>query len=217
MIPARMGSQRLTKKNLQKIKGTTLISHAIRKCVKAGCFDEIWVNSEHPDFGEIAQSEGVHFHQRPASLGNSVATSEQYVAEFLEKNRCDTLFQVHSIAPLLTAEDVVKFVKKMESSSFDTLLSCDNIQIECVYGSKPVNFNFDEKSNSQDLEPIQRVNWAISAWKRGQFLEAFRSGKCATYSGDVGFHSLSTLTSHIIKTKEDLLLAEKLFDLVFSE
>src|SRR5436190_13713198 len=102
MIPARMGSQRLSKKNLRELSGLPLIVRAIRRCKDAGCFDEIWVNSEHPDFGEIARAEGVQFHRRPEALANNVATSEQFVAEFLQTHECELVFQVHSIAPLLT-------------------------------------------------------------------------------------------------------------------
>jgi len=41
MIPARMGSQRLPKKNLALLDGVPLINRAIRKCREAGCFDEV--------------------------------------------------------------------------------------------------------------------------------------------------------------------------------
>ncbi len=75
MIPARMGSQRLPKKNLALLAGVPLIVHAIRKCYATGLFDEVWVNSEHPEFGAIAEAEGAKFHQRPAALGdNNVGT-----------------------------------------------------------------------------------------------------------------------------------------------
>ena len=83
MIPARMGSQRLKQKNLRKINGVTLIAHAIRKAKAAGVFDEIWVNSEHPTFGDIASQEGVFFHRRPDVLASNTATSEDFVYEFL--------------------------------------------------------------------------------------------------------------------------------------
>lgn len=106
MIPARMGSQRLKQKNLRELGGVPLIVRAIRKCRDAGVFDEVWVNSEHPAFGDIARAEGVNFHQRPEALGNNQATSEQFVAEFLQKHDCEFLFQVHSIAPLLSVEDI---------------------------------------------------------------------------------------------------------------
>jgi len=46
MIPARMGSQRLPKKNLALLDGVPLINRAIWICRAAGCFDQIWVNFE---------------------------------------------------------------------------------------------------------------------------------------------------------------------------
>lgn len=210
MIPARMGSQRLAKKNLRELGGIPLIVRAIRKCKKAGCFDEIWVNSEHSDFGPIAEAEGVRFHQRPEALGNNLATSEQYIAEFLGEHSCDRLFQVHSIAPLLTVGDVKSFVAHMDGSGDDCLLSTEEIQIECAYRGKPVNFTFDEKTNSQELEPVQRVSWSITGWKRDAYLAAIAADKCATYSGQVGFFPISRLAAHVIKTESDLEFAEAL-------
>lgn len=213
MIPARMGSQRLKQKNLRELAGVPLITRAIRKCRDAACFDEVWVNSEHPQFGEIAEAEGVKFHQRPEALANNVATSEDFVREFLESHPCSRIFQVHSIAPLLTAVQVCDFVAYMNWSDFDTLLSCTHEQIECAYQDKPVNFSFDAKTNSQDLAPIQRVSWSITGWGRDAYLHAAKAGKTATYCGKVGFYPLDRLAGHIIKTEEDLAIAEALLPL----
>ena len=47
MIPAGMGSQRLNQTNLRELGSTLLITRAIRKCLAADVFDEIWVNSQH--------------------------------------------------------------------------------------------------------------------------------------------------------------------------
>lgn len=214
MIPARMGSQRLKQKNLRELAGVPLLTRAIRKCKEADVFDEIWVNSEHPAFAVIAKTEGVEFHQRPESLGNNQATSEQYVAEFLEKHPCEYVVQVHSIAPLLSIADIRQFVGILEGGEYDCLLSVDLVQIECAYRNQPVNFNFSEKTNSQDLEPVQRLSWSISAWRRSTYLAAVAAGQCATYSGKVGFHPVSQLAGHVIKTEDDLKIAEALLPLV---
>ena len=214
MIPARMGSQRLAKKNLRELNGVPLIVRAIRKCIDAECFDEIWVNSEHEDFAHIAETEGVYFHKRPKELGDNQATSEQFISEFFEKHECKTLYQVHSIAPLLTVNDILSFVGHMESSIYDCLLSIEEIQIECAFQEKPINFCFDSKTNSQDLEPIQRVCWSITGWMKDTFLRAVSSGQCATYSGKVGFYPISRLAAHVIKTEADLEFAEVVLPLV---
>lgn len=213
MIPARMGSQRLKQKNLRELGGVPLLVRAIRKCKTAGCFDEIWVNSEHEAFAALAAEEGVEFHRRPEALANNSATSEQFVHEFLVAHPCERVFQVHSIAPLLTAAEVEAFVAAMVGGGQDTLLSCTHEQIECALDGKPVNFSFTQKTNSQELRPVQRVSWSITGWRRDAYLAAFEAGKTATYAGAIGFHVLNRLAGHIIKTEEDLRIAEALLPL----
>lgn len=214
MIPARMGSQRLKRKNALDLDGIPLIAHAIRKCKQVNVFDEIWVNSEHLDFKAIAEGEGVNFHERPAELANNVATSEQFVAEFLEKHACDMVVQVHSIAPLLTAREVGAFVKHFAASDKDVMLSCIHDQIEVAYQDEPVNFTFAEKTNSQELKPTQRITWSITGWRREPYLAAFRAGKCATYSGSIGFYPVSGISGHVIKTQRDFDIAEALLPIL---
>jgi CMP-N-acetylneuraminic acid synthetase len=214
MIPARMGSQRLARKNLRTIRGVPLIVGAIRKCQQALCFDEIWVNSEDVAFAAIAESEGAKFHQRPAALGNNSATSEDYIKEFLRVHDCERLVQVHSIAPLLTATEVRAFVEAWVNSPHDVMLSCIHDQIEVAYQNQPVNFTFSEKTNSQDLKPLQRITWSITGWKHKVFLEAAEAGRTATYYGSVGFFPVSAISGHVIKTQTDLDIAEALINVV---
>lgn len=214
MIPARMGSQRLANKNLLPLRGEPLIVHAIRKCRDSGLFDEVWVNSEHAAFGELAAREGVRFHRRADALAGHDATSEAFVLEFLESHDCRFLFQVHSVAPLLTAADLQNFVAAMEQDQCDVLLSVVDEPLEAFCHGQPVNFTFERKTNSQELEPVRRITWSATAWRRSSFLAAARAGRCATYAGRVQLASVSRLAGHIIKTAEDFAIAEALFDIV---
>ena len=217
MIPARMGSQRLRQKNLRELNGVPLISRAIAKCLKTDCFDEVWVNSENAVFGDIAADMGVGFHQRPEKLGDNQATSEQYIEEFLRNHECDLLVQVHSIAPLLGTGEVRSFVEAFRESECDVMLSCILDQIEVAYQDVPVNFTLAEKTNSQDLQPVQRITWSITGWTRSTYLAACDEGKCATYSGQVGYFPVSAISGHVIKTQQDLDIAAALLDIVGDE
>ena len=214
VIPARMGSQRLKKKNLRELAGIPLIVRAIRRCKAAGVFDEIWVNSEHRDFEEIAHDEGVQFHHRPEALGSNTATSEQFIAEFLQQHECTWMVHVHGIAPLVPVSDVASFVEPLHVDDLDVLLSCEAVQIECAMDGRPVNFSFEEKTNSQDLTPVQRITWSLAAWRRETFLRAHADGHCATWSGRVDYQALHPLACHVIKTELDLQVAEALLPLV---
>ncbi|MEN6626801.1 MAG: cytidyltransferase [Candidatus Sumerlaeia bacterium] len=213
MIPARLGSQRLKQKNLREIDGAPIIAWAIRRCKAAGIFDEIWVNSEADVFAEIAEREGVSFHRRPAELANNVATSEQFVHEFLTRHNCAWLVQVHSIAPLLTSDQIRGFVEAMVAGDFDAMMSCTLEQIECAIDGRPINFSFDAKTNSQELVPVQRISWSITGWKAVSYQNAFDAGKCATYAGRVGFYPIDRLAGLIIKTESDLEEAQALWPL----
>lgn len=214
MIPARMCSQRLKHKNLRELNGVPLITRAIRKCKEAGCFDEVWVNSEHPTFGEIAEQEGVGYHKRPEELSNNTATSEQFVYEFMKKHPCERVFQVHSIAPLLSVSRIREFVSTTNAKNPDVMLSCVLEQIECACKGIPVNFSFEEKTNSQEIEPVQRITWCITGWRSSTYIEAFEAGKTATYAGNVAFFPVNRIEAHVIKTEEDLQIAQALLPLV---
>lgn len=213
MIPARLGSQRLKQKNLQEIEGVSLIAYAIRKSITADVFDEVWVNSESEIFGDIALTEGVNFHKRPEDLANNTATSEDFIYEFLVNHECDYVVQVHSIAPLMTVGDIKSFVDEVRKGQSDILLSTEEIQIECAFKGEPINFTYAEKTNSQELTPVQRISWSITAWKRDTYLKAYDGGKCATYSGKVSYFPISKLASHVIKTQEDLDIATALWSI----
>ncbi len=214
MIPARMGSQRLKHKNLCELDGISLIARAVRNSLKLSEFEEVWVNSEDSRIGEIAKSEGAMFHQRPKELASHNATSEEYLYEFLKSHPCDYLFQIHTIAPLLSSTEISSFVNSMLDNDYDVQLSVVDEQIECVFDGTPINFAFDTKTNSQELRPVQRVTWSITGWHRATYIDAYEAGKCATYAGDVGFFPISRLAGHIIKTEDDLRIAEALLRVV---
>jgi CMP-N-acetylneuraminic acid synthetase len=217
MIPARMGSKRLTTKNLRELDGQPLIARAILKARDAGVFDEVWVNSEHPAFGELAAAQGVGFHRRPDALASDTATSEEFVAEFLEAHPCDLLVQVHSIAPMIGPERVRGFVEAFRDSDADVMLSVVHEPLECLYEGRPVNFSTSAKQNSQNLRPVERVTWGLTGWRCKTYLEACRQGLCATWHGRIATFPLNRFEGHVIKTEEDLRLAECMLSLKATE
>ena len=215
MIPARLGSQRLKKKNLEKFGDLTLIEYAIKRCIDAGVFDEIYVNSESEVFAPFANKHGVEFYKRPADLGNNTATSEEFVEDFLKNVKCSSLYQIHSITPLLNTQQIKDFVSFSETNhEFDTVLSCIEDQIEVSYQNQPVNFSFNAKTNSQDLKPVQRITWAATKWNKNAYLSAIQEGKIGTYSGQVGFFPVGAYSGLAIKTKEDLIIANALREVI---
>ena len=184
----------------------------LKKQRSADFFDEIWVNSESEQFGKIAQKQRVNFHKRPKELASNTATSEEFIYEFLMHHKCDYIVQLHSIAPLITAEEINSFVGEVQTSESDVHLSVEAIQIECFYKDRPINFELSSKTNSQDLVPIERVSWTITAWKRSTFIRNVDDGYCATYGGKINKITLSKEANLVVKTIEDLNIAREIYN-----
>lgn len=205
MIPARLGSQRLKKKNLEKINGTSLIRMAALKAIETDMFDKIFVNTESEDIAkEVEDLNKVEIYKRDPKHANNSATSEDFVFDFLQNIKTTHLIQLHSIAPLLTVEEIKDFVNFALSNKYDVLLSTVSEQIECIYRDRPINFSFQNKENSQELEAVKRVTWSITYWNAKSFLTSKDKIGFGTYNGSIGTFDISRNSGIIVKHIEDL-------------
>ena len=86
MIPARIGSERLKKKNLALINNKPLVYYAINAAKKSQIFDKIYINSDDKIFNKIAKRYKVDFYLRPKKLGSSNTKSDDIVYDFLKNH-----------------------------------------------------------------------------------------------------------------------------------
>nr|WP_246746003.1 hypothetical protein [Ciceribacter sp. L1K22] len=217
MIPARLGSQRLKQKNLLELDGIPLVARAAKKAVNSKIFDEVWINSESDLIGDVAEKFGVSFHKRPANLGSNTATSEDFVGEFLNAHSCDYLVQVHSIAPLVTEDELRRFAKALTSGDYETLLSGVAEQIHCMYEGRPVNFSVESMNLTQEMVPVERVSWSLTGWNARTYVDAYIAKRCATFNGRIGFFPLSRPSGMVIKFEEDFRMIEALHNSGFGK
>ena len=104
MIPARLGSQRVPRNNLRLINDRPLVSYSIEAAKNAGCFDEIYVNSEAYIFGEIAENHGVRFYKRPPYLASNDTINDDFALDFINNVTGDILVQLLPTSPLITPD-----------------------------------------------------------------------------------------------------------------
>lgn len=208
MIPARLGSNRLKKKNLLKINNKTLVSLCIDKCTESNCFSEIFLNTESE---EIAK-EGLgkcSIYMRDELIANHSATSENFVRDFLSKVDCDYLFQIHTIAPMIKSEDIMQFVHDFIKSEKQVGLCYEKVILETVdHLNQSINFSFDKKENSQDLQQLKTINWCMTGWKVDGILDE----ECLSFGKDRYFHEVPKVTGIVIKTMEDYVICKKIME-----
>ena len=211
MIPARLGSKRIPKKNIRLLNGIPLISYAIRAAKEANCFDEIYVNTESDIIGQIAIAEGVKFYKRPDELSSDEATNDMFTMDFLENNSCDVVVQILATSPFLTAKEIIEFTRKMIDEKLDTLVSVNKQQIECVYGKLPVNFVQKNPSPpSQGITPVLAYACGLMAWGSENYKNNMKKYGCGYHggSGKIDYYITTGHSTIDIDNEEDFQLAE---------
>ena len=146
MIPARLGSQRVKKKNLRLIDNKPLIQYIIDSVNKCKIFDSIYLNSESDIFKKIAKKNKINFYKRKKVFSSNSSTNDEFALDFVNNIEGDVLVQVLPTSPLISSDEINDFVKYFKNNNLDTLISVSNHQIASIYKNKPINFNRLKKS-----------------------------------------------------------------------
>lgn len=208
MIPARLGSKRIPKKNIRYMWDKPLIQYPIDLCLNSGLFESVWVNTESLELGEIVQTLGAKFHERPEELAGDTATNRDFTYEFMQKHECDYVIMVNTTSPLLREDTVIKFLEFVNENDFDTVVSVISEKEEVFFRDQPLNFSLEEKINSQYLEPVESIVWALTAWKRENFMKLQEQGKNPVFGGKLGKFAIPKDESCDLDTEEDWRIAE---------
>ncbi len=208
MIPARLGSKRIPKKNIRFMCGKPLIQYPIELCLKSRLCSEVWVNTEDEDLGRAVGHFGAKFHKRPQELASDTATNRDFTYEFLQKHECDYVVMVNPTSPLLKEETYQSFFQYLEENEFDTIMSVVTEREETFYQDKPLNFSLKEKINSQLLEPTQKIVWALTAWKRDNFMKMQEAGENPVFGGNLGRFEIPKDEACDLDTEADWRIAE---------
>lgn len=215
MIPARLGSQRVKKKNLRLLGDKPLIAHVIEAALDSKEFDAIYINSEADIFEKVAEEYGVQFYKRPAELSTNSATNDQFALDFMNHLPCDVLVQLNPTSPFLSVEDIRKAKAMFEKESCDAVLAVKESRVEGLYKNKPINYNpCEPMPPSQDLEPIYTFCNGILAWKTDIFRKNIETLGSAVYGGKgkTGFCLLAGHSTIDIDNDEDFHFAELVWE-----
>ncbi len=208
MIPARLGSKRIPKKNIRYLGDKPLIEYPVDLAINSDFFESIWINTESEELGKYIEKLGVNFHRRPNELAGDKATNRDFTYEFLKKHTCDYVVMINPTSPLLRQNTLNGFIKFVDENDYDTVLSVISSKEETFYKGVPLNFSLSEKINSQLLEPTEAICWALTAWRRDNFIKMQESGLNPVFGGKIGRFPIPKDESCDLDTLEDWNIAE---------
>jgi len=211
MIPCRLGSKRIPKKNLRLLGDKTLSQWVASTVKETDLFDEIYINSEADIFEKVAQQVGVKYYKRPEQYATDSATNDEFALDFINAFEFDVLVQINPTSPFLSKEDIINFISEFKSKNLQTLHTVKNEKIEGLYEGTPLNFDpLKPMPPSQLLTPVQLFSSSIMAWNVKKFRENMVVYNCAVYGGDgsIGYFPLTGFSSLDIDNEIDFKMAE---------
>ena len=174
IIPARAGSTRLPNKNIAEINGEPLLVRKARQLKESGCFGEILVSSDSPDY--LALVEGmplVRCHLRePEHSDENSRTFGETVAHLAGLAKGDVVAWTPCTAPLWGAEQYLDVKREVGCAMFWrdewSIIGCSRVQTYACYlhredtHAEPLNYDPANHKPSQLLRPIYL--WSGAIW-----------------------------------------------------
>ena len=196
IIPARGGSKRIPRKNIQPLNGKPLISYSIRAAIDSKVFDEVIISTEDKDIKEIALQEGVLVDDRPQQMAGDTVTKVQVVKEFLErvsgKEKYETVVALLPTCPFRTAVHVREAYEQFKkNSSLPFLIGVTEYDFPIQLALTPIDEHtmktaFEDgykTTRSQDIQKRYHPNGAMYIASVKAFLEkgTFFNDEMQTY------------------------------------
>jgi CMP-N,N'-diacetyllegionaminic acid synthase len=209
IVPARIGSQRVKAKSFRHLNGKPLITYILGTLRQTAALNDVYINSDSELFQRMAKDQGVKFYHRDPKLGTSASLIDDYIYDFILKEKPAHLAVVNPTSPFIDAEQLDKAWRQYAESDCDTLLSCERIQTHCFLNGKAINFSTNgQHPRSQDLVPVQALNFAITIWDAEKFRKNYEENGFGVYTGKLGFFETEGWASIDIDYPEDFALAE---------
>lgn len=114
IVPARGGSKGIPKKNLLKLRGKSLVEHAIRVGMECSLVDKLVLSTDDPEIAQVGQEAGaiVPF-LRPARLAGDNVKTVDVVLHLLDqmKEPVEFVLLLQPTAPVRTAGNVLEAIQ----------------------------------------------------------------------------------------------------------
>lgn len=153
LVPIKLNSQRVPRKNLRDLGGHPLLWHVCSTLAGARGIDEVCVYCS-SDEVERYLPEGVRYVRRPAWLDADEVKGAQIYREFISEVPADAYVLAHTTSPFLSRESVERGVAAIRSGEYDSAFTAQRVQTFCWYGGKPLNYDLADVPRTQDMEPV---------------------------------------------------------------
>jgi CMP-N-acetylneuraminic acid synthetase len=209
-IPARLGSERVPKKNLRHLAGRPLVTHVAQTALQSPRIDRVYLNTESAEIAAAAAPTGIGIYMRDPRLAAGPVSTDEILYDFAQATPCRTIVVINPTAPFLRATTIDRVVAVAEGAGADaTVFTTTRLHKHLIVGNKPANFSTSGRSpRTQDLEPFDYINFIIFTICRDKVLAHYEQRGHCLYVPPLVFVPMSGLECHDIDEEDDFLIAE---------
>jgi CMP-N-acetylneuraminic acid synthetase len=213
LVPARGGSTRVPRKNLERLGGTTLVRRALETALAARCFAVVALSSDDDEI--LAEAEGLDVVaiRRPLELASATARAADVARHALATlaDDFDALAIVQATSPFTAPEDVAGAVALLERSGAESVVTVARIdaalhpaKLKRLEGDRLLPFLEDDRlTPSHELPPLWTRNGSVYVFRRDVVERGLEAD-------DVRGYEMPAERSFDIDTPRDLALARLL-------
>jgi CMP-N,N'-diacetyllegionaminic acid synthase len=211
-IPARLGSERVPRKNLRLVGGEPLVTYVAKAALQSSLLDKVYVNTESPEIAKAAASTGVETYMRSPVLTQSNVTTDEILYDFAKCTECHTIAVINPTAPFLKPGTIDRVLTAFNEAPSDaTLFTTTSLRKHLVFDGNPINFDVAGKSpRTQDLKPFHYINFVIFVISRSKVLTEYQQNGHCLYVSPLVFVPMLGLECLDIDDEDDFRLAEAL-------
>lgn len=208
-VPSKLNSERLPRKNVLPLNGIPLVNYVLRTLNNVKSVDDTIVFASEPSIVEyIEDNLNYTYLERPAYLDTNEAKVQDFIGEFLKREKAEIIVLFHITSPFITPETVSECIENVMSGKHDSSFTALEAKRFAWYKGEPLNYSLDKPTpRTQDLEPVLFEQSGLYVFRREVFEESGRR-----IASNPFMKIVSEFEGHDIDTPEDFQLAELMIE-----
>jgi CMP-N,N'-diacetyllegionaminic acid synthase len=209
-IPARLGSERVPRKNLRHLGGRPLVNHVAATALQSSKLDHVYLNTESAEIAMAAAPTGIELYMRDPRLAAADVSTDEILYDFARAVPCKRIAVINPTAPFLTVATIDRVLAESDRAEPDaTVFTTTRLHKHLVVRGQAINFSISGKSpRTQDLEPFDYINFIMFTIGRDKVLTHYEQDGHCLYVPPLGFMPMSGIECQDIDEEDDFSIAE---------
>lgn len=169
LIPIKLGSKRVPKKNIKPFfDGTPLMTFIQRVCLESDRVDETYIYCSDESIQDYVLP-GVKFLKRPDFLDGDNMNANDIIREFMKTVDADIYVNTHTTSPFAKVNTINTCIDKVASGDYDSAFCAESLKTFMWQDGEPINFDPNHFPRTQDLPLLYAETCIAYVFKKETF------------------------------------------------